>query len=40
MEIVTNYAKKRFILNKKQLVENRRKALKDDNKEMYHDLAI
>ena len=40
MEIVTDYAKKRFIKDKEELVANRRKALKDDNKEMYHDLAM
>ena len=40
MEIVTDYAKKRFIKDKNELVLNRRAALKDDNKEKYHDLAM
>ena len=40
MEIVTDYAKKRFMKNKDELILNRRAALKDDNKEKYHDLAM
>ena len=40
MEIVTDYAKKRFMRNKDELILNRRAALKDDNKEKYHDLAM
>ena len=40
MEIVTDYAKKRFGRDKGQLIENRRKALRENNKDMFHDLAM